>query len=375
MDSDMLTKPARPPVFAHLARKITHFKSDEGGAIAIFVLFLFVMMLLFGGIAVDVMRSEVRRVALVETYSRASLAASNLVIPPSQTPQIVAAEWISKAGLDDYVTYEYGTPTITGLSTTTARQTKVAGSVRSYNWFMHMMGEPYFDIPVVAAAQQGESKIEVIMALDITGSMAESSGSTTKIAALRSAASNFATILKYNKDAGGAYTIDKDPNKLISIGMVPYSSNVNIPVPLRNQFTVSKLSSWNYVANQGVPKINCFEINPSTFNTTALSLTTPIPMAAVANVASGSPGGVTVTAAGASNTNGANGGVITLSKPSPDAPAPIDVNSGTYMCNHGDNPNTGADESASNLVALPSTDIVALKAQIATLNPKGNTSI
>jgi hypothetical protein len=238
-----------------------------------------------------------------------------------------------------------------------------------------MMGVPYFDVPVKTAAQQGEAKIEVIMALDITGSMAESSGTTTKILALRQAASNFVTILKYNKDTSGNYTIPKDPNNLISIGMVPYSSNVNIPVALRNQFTVSKLSSWNYLANQGVPDINCFEINPSTFNTMALSTTTPIPMAAVANVASSSPGGVTVTAAGASNTNGANGGVVTLSKPSPDAPAAINTNSGTYMCNHGDDPNTGASERASNLVNLPTTDITALKAQIATLNPRGNTSI
>jgi hypothetical protein len=53
----------------------------------------------------------------------------------------------------------------------------------------------------------------------------------------------------------------------------------------------------------------------------------------------------------------------------------INTNSGTYMCNQGDNPSTGADESASNLVMLPSTDTTALKAQILTLNPRGNTSI
>lgn len=342
---------------------------------AIFVLILFVMMLLFGGIAVDVMRFEMRRVALQETMDRASLSASNVVIPPTKTPQSVAQEWIDMADLGDYITYDYAAPVITGNANATSRQTKITGKVRSYNWFMHMMDVPYFEAPTTSAAQQGEAKVEVIMALDITGSMAEASGSTTKIAALRQAASNFVTILKYNKDTSGNYTIPKDPNNLISIGMVPYSSNVNIPVALRNQFTVSKLSSWNYLANQGVPDINCFEINPSTFNTMALSLTTPIPMAAVANVASGSPGGVSVTAAGAANTNGANGGIVTLSKPGVDAPTAINTNSGTYMCNHGDNPSTGASERASNLVALPSTDMTALKAQIATLNPRGNTSI
>lgn len=343
---------------------------------AIFVLILFVMMLLFGGIAVDVMRFEMRRVALQETMDRASLSASNVVIPPTKTPQSVAQEWIDMADLGDYITYDYAAPVITGNANATSRQTKITGKVRSYNWFMHMMDVPYFEAPTTSAAQQGEAKVEVIMALDITGSMAEASGSTTKIAALRQAASNFVTILKYNKDTSGNYTIPKDPNNLISIGMVPFSSNVNVPVALRNQFTVSNLSSWNYVANQGVNSPNslnnCFEINPSTFGTMALSRTTPIPMAAVAMVAASSPGGVSVTAAGAANTNGQNGGIVTVSQANPTATV---YNSSSLMCNNGDNPSTGTDESASNLVQLPTTDITSLKAQILTLNPKGNTSI
>jgi len=375
MDSDMLTKPDARPVFADVSRKMAKFRSDEGGAIAIFALFIFVMMVLFGGIAVDVMRFEMRRVALQETMDRATLSASNVVLPVDQTPQSVALEWFNTAGLGDYLTYDYTVEEITGEATATSRRTTMKAKVRSYNWFMHMLDIPYFEGPTMSTAQQGVSKIEVIMALDITGSMAQSSGSTTKIAALRQAASNFATILKNDKDANGAYTINKDPNNLISIGMVPYSSNVNIPVDLRNQFTVSHLSSWNYLANQGVPNINCFEISPSTFGTMALSRTDPIPMASVALVAAGAPSNLSLIAVNANNTEGRNGGRIAISKPNPEAPTPINTNSGTYMCNHGDNPNTGADESASNLVMLPSTNISALTTQIGNLNPKGNTSI
>ncbi|MBN8632185.1 MAG: Tad domain-containing protein [Rhodobacterales bacterium] len=368
----MLIKPDARPVFAHLARKVLQFRSDEGGAIAIFVLMVFVLMVCFGGIAVDVMRFETRRVALQETLDRAVLSASNVVLPVSQTPQSVGMEWFQKAGLGDYITYDYATPAITGEATTTSRTARMTSSVRSYNWFTHMLGVPYFEAPsIVSAAQQGEAKLEVFLVLDITGSMSASSGSTTKIAALRQAATNFVTILKFNKDSGGNYTIPKDPNNLISIGMVPYSSNVNIPVELRNQFNVSHLSSWNYIANQGVPKINCFEINPDTFNTMALSRTDPIPMAAVANVAKGVPN-ASITDIGSSSTTATNGGSVNISRTSPVA---INTNSGTFMCNHGDNPSTGADESASNLVVMPATDMTALKAQIAQLNPRGNTSI
>ena len=371
MDSDMLTKPATRPVFAHVTRKFSQFRSDEGGAIAIFVLFVFVMMVLFGGIAVDVMRFEMRRVALQETMDRATLAASNVVLPVSQSPQSVALEWFNKAGLGDGLTFDYATPVITGEATASSRTATIKSQVRSYNWFMHMLDVPYFEGPTVSTAQQGVSKIEVMMVLDITGSMAENSGSTTKIAALRQAATNFVTILKYSKDSSGAYTINKDPNNLISIGMVPYSSNVNIPVGLRNQFAVSHLSWWEGVANQGVPNINCFEIPESTYGQTALSTTDAIPMQAVAQTASGNPR-ATITGIGSGSTTATNGGSVNISFTGAAEPS---KNTNSYTCNHGDNFSTGADETASNLVMLPTTDIAALKTQINQLNPRGTTSI
>lgn len=371
----MFDKAAKRKVSTYVVRKIVGFRSDESGSIAIFVMIFFVMMLYVGGIGVDVMRSEMRRVAYHQTLDRASLAASNIVLPPSQTPVSVAQDWWDKAGLGDELTVDNITPTITGESTASSRVTKMEGSVRSYNWFMTMLSVPYFDIPMSSAAQQGVSKIEVLLTLDITGSMAQSSGSTTKIEALRQAASNFVTIMKYNRDGSGNYTIPKDPNNLVSIGLVPYASNVNVPVDLRNQFTVSHLSWWNTLPLQGIPGHNCLEIDPSTFGATELSTSATIPMAAVTNISSSAPGGVSVTAPGATNTNGANGGVVTLGQSGTMIPGATVYNSSGLMCNNGDDPATPADESATNLVMLPTTNIVPLKAQIASLKPKGNTSI
>jgi hypothetical protein len=51
-------------------------------------------------------------------------------------------------------------------------------------------------------------------------------------------------------------------------------------------------------------------------------------------------------------------------------------NTNSFTCNYGDNfSTTGTDESASNMVTLPTTDITALKTQIGQLNPRGFTSI
>jgi Putative Flp pilus-assembly TadE/G-like len=374
MDRDMFDKAAKRQVSAYVVRKIVGFRSDDSGSIAIFVMILFVMMLYVGGIGVDVMRSEMRRVAYHQTLDRASLAASNIVLPPSQTPTSVAQDWWNKAGLGDELTVDNITPTITGEATASSRITRMEGSVRSYNWFMTMLSVPYFDIPMSSAAQQGVSKIEVMLTLDITGSMAQSSGSTTKIEALRQAASNFVTIMKYNRDGSGNYTIPKDPNNLISIGLVPYASNVNVPVNLRNQFTVSNLSWWNETPLQGVPNHNCLEINPSTFGQTELSTDAPIPMAAVSDVSS-SAVSPTVVLPQDGSTNGRNGGVVTIGRTNPVTPNQITYNSASIMCNNGDDPATPADESATNLVMMPTTNITPLKTQIESLKPKGNTSI
>jgi Flp pilus assembly protein TadG len=378
MDRDMLTRPAKRPISAHVVRKFSDYLSDEGGSIAIFIVIMFVLILMLGGMAVDVVRFETRRVALQETLDRATLAAANIALPPETTPQEVVTEWFEKAGLGNELTYDYFPPTVGGSASTSSREATARATVRSYNHFMQMLELPYFEGPAVSVATQGISKVEVIMVLDITGSMADPSGSTTKIAALRDAASNFLTVLKYDKDAGGNYTIDKDPDDLVSIGMVPYSSNVNIPVALRNQFTaVSNLSSWNYVDNQGVqgPNINCFEIPESTYGSIALSTSTSIRMQAVAQTASGNPN-ASVTNIGNSNTTAMNGGSVAIGKPSPEAPAIPSKNTNSFTCNHGDNFSTpGTDESYSNLIALPSTDITALKTQISQLNPRGTTSI
>ena len=377
MDSDMLTKPDARPAFAHLARKFSQFRSDEGGSIAIFIAILFVMILMIGGIAVDTVRFEMRRVALQETLDRATLAAANISLPPSTTPQSVVTEWFTKAGLGNELTVDYFPPTVGGYATTSKREATARATVRSYNHFMQMLDMPYFEGPAVSVASQGIAKVEVFLVLDITGSMSGTSGTTTKIAALRQAASNFLTVLKYSKDTSGNYTIDKDPDDLISIGTVPYSSNVNIPVALRDQFTVSNLSSWDYVANQGVknPDTNCFEIPESTYDSLALSRTTPIRMAAVADTYRPN------TDPKPTITTNTDGGTVALNFRSSLTSASGTTGSVPYKksndvyCNHGDNFSTGADESGSNLVALPSTDIVALKAQIAQLNPRGTTSI
>ena len=336
--SDML-KPDARPVFAHVARRFADFRSDEGGAIAIFVLFIFVMMIMFGGIAVDVMRFEMRRVSLQQTLDRAVLAASSMS-QKTRTPEQITTEWFQVAGLGSELTFDYSAPTVSGFSNANKRTATASASVRSYNHFMGWLDVPYLEAPVVATAAEGIAKVEVVLVLDITGSMgdpASSSDTTTKIEALRQAADAFVTIVK------GA-----DAKNGVSIGMVPYSSQVNIPASLRQKYNATQVSSWNFVANQGVPDINCIEIPTSTYGSTALSTSLAMPMAAVADTTS--------TVSNTTNYLAA-------------ADYPPSTSFGPRVCT------TKTDDPEYNQLLLPTKDANTLKARIAKLTAAGNTSI
>ena len=57
---------------------IARFKNEEDGSLIAFSLFIFVAMLMFGGIAVDLMIYENKRTHIQNSTDRAVLAAANL---------------------------------------------------------------------------------------------------------------------------------------------------------------------------------------------------------------------------------------------------------------------------------------------------------
>jgi Flp pilus assembly protein TadG len=352
----MLTKPANHPVSAHVVRRFNDYLEDEGGSITIFVVLVFVVMLMLGGIAVDVMRFETRRVALQQTLDRAVLAASSMT-QKIRTPQDIASEWFTVAGLGNEFTYDYSAATVTGSASVNTRKATATATVRSYNHFMQMLDIPYFQAPVVAAAAEGIARVEVMLVLDITGSMssrASPTDSRSKIAALRDAADRFVTIVK------GA-----DSKNGVSIGLVPYASQVNVPASVRSRYNVTNLSHWDFVANQGVPETNCLEIPFSSYTSTALSTTTSISMSAVADLwFSGW---------------GRNSGETLLPHDGNYYAAsdyPPSIRFGPRICTtKADNPATAINEAEDNQVLLPTKDLPILKDRISRLTADGNTSI
>jgi hypothetical protein len=219
----------------------------------IFSLFMFVLILAMGGMAVDLMRYETTRAKLVGTNDRAVLAAADL--DQTLTPAEVVRDYYLKAGMLSYLD---GDPVVDeGIN---YRVVTASGRAEIPTFFF---GLPNFLLPdrgparqtlVVSSTSTAEervSDVEVSLVLDVSGSM----NSNNRITNLRPAARDFVTtVLENNTNA---------PQGLITISMVPYSAVVN-PGTAIEPYLTDITRSHNYST--------CPLFETSMFSSTALDL-------------------------------------------------------------------------------------------------------
>ncbi len=292
-----------------------HFSRREDGAVAYFSLVLFLIMFLIGGMAVDLMRFEHTRVTLQQTMDRSVLAGASL--QQTLSPTAVVSDYFAKAGLSEYL----DASSVVITQTMNSRNVRANASAISYNIFMDMLGVTQLVAPARAAAEQRRTNVEIVLVLDISGSMTGASGGTTKIAALKTAAKSFIDTVLAN-----------DTENRVSIAIVPYNAQVNMSASLRGKY--------NATFNHGVANINCLEVPASTYSSLNLSRTMAMPMYSHADNSS-------------STTRNTNFQAVT--------------NNGiaSQQC----------DPVPSAHIMLPSNNIPALKAKIDGLVAEGNTSI
>ncbi len=292
---------------------LTRFRRDEDGAIIIFGLMLFMLIAMIGGFAVDLMRYEERRTHLQNSLDRCTLMAASLT--NQLDPEGVVVDCMDKSGLAGQIE---DVEVTRGLN---FKNVAAKGKVPSNPFFMHMIGIDEFDAAAVSGAVQKVSNVEIVLVLDVSGSM-----QGAKIANLRTAAAEFVDTLLAN-----------DTDNRFAVSIVPYNAQVNLGETLRGKY--------NATNQHGVNNVNCLEIPSSAYATVGLSRTLALPMAAFADVTSGTYGGTGYTSR--TDTNAAT--------MNPNAP---------YCRN---NP--------ANIVRLPSNDVAQLQAQINGLQAAGNTSI
>ena len=297
-----------------ICQTATTFYRDESGALMVFGLVLLTLMLVMGGIGLDLMRYETTRVTLQNTLDRSTLAAAAMT--NAMDPEQVVRDYFLKAGLSDQLA------SVQVDSTSANRRVQSVGVADAKPFFMHMIGVDEFKAKARATAQQSMTKVEIVLVLDVSGSM-----SGQKIADLRSSAVEFVDTMLAN-----------DPDDNVSISIVPYNAQVNIGPQLRDAFdTITQKA--------GVINVNCVEVPPAAFASSGMPANIDLPMMAYADINNG--------------TSLSNSAV-----------SPLDIrfalpNYSSAFCK----------PSTVNIVRLPSNDATTLKAQINALQAGGNTSI
>ncbi|VDC28586.1 TadE/TadG family type IV pilus assembly protein [Pseudogemmobacter humi] len=309
-------------------RMIHRFLREEHGAMTPYILIFIFLMLVFGGISVDVMRFEARRVAVQNTLDRATLAVANMnqVLSLSRYgskqahAEAIVQDHFDKAGLGSSLEYVHLDDGIN------YRVVEARAKVVSNNFFMSILDVPTLNTMNASQAEQRISNVEIALVLDVSGSMYND---ITRITNLKSAAKDFIDMVLKN-----------DTENKISISIVPYNGQVNLGPDI--------FAMYNATHKHGYANSWCLDLPPSTYTSTSLSRFTALPQTPFAD-------------AWSSTTT--SGNWVALQRPAPDS-----VRSHLYA-------NVWCNPVEANYVRLHSNNIPVLKSQIEGLVAIGATSI
>lgn len=216
-----------------------HFSRNEDGVMTMFGLMVLMMMLLVGGIGVDIMRNEMERAKLQATIDRAVLAAAD--IDQTLDPEAVVNDYFDKAGMADYlssVTVDEGLNYRTVLATANSP---------TPTQFMRLMGVPELNAPARSKAEERISNVEISMVLDISGSMRYNN----KMSNLRTASKAFVDEV-----------LREETEDLISVSLVPYTAQVNAGEAIFEELNATERHPYSF----------CIDFEPVDFNSTTISM-------------------------------------------------------------------------------------------------------
>ena len=294
-----------------LSNRLMRFRRDDDGALIIFALVLFVLMTAMGGIAVDLMRYEATRTTLQNTLDRSTLAAASLT--QTLNPQQVVNDYFVKAGLVEYLT------SVSVSQGMNFREVVADANADTEPMFLHMLGIDSFEAPGHSMAEERISNVEIMLVLDVSGSM----NSNNRLANLKTAATAFIDTV-----------LASDQENLISIGIVPFNGQVNLGASL--------IAKFNAPYPTGQADVNCVDLPASVYSSAFMSTTLALPRTAHSDTYSS-------TSTANSYTN--------------------------YTSGAPDLANVWCPPQGNNIVRLPSQTIATLQAQINGLVAVGATSI
>ncbi len=197
-------------------RWLGRFARDEDGAIVAFAVFMFLMIVMVGGIGIDVIRSEMKRTRMQHTLDRAILAAADL--NQERDPAAVVEDYFDKSGMTDYLS---SVVVEDGLN---YRTVEANASLDLDTHFMRLFGIDTLSIPAAGRAEERVGNLEISLVLDVSGSM----NSNSRLSNLKVAAKDFVQTMADNSEDGS-----------LSVSIIPYATQVSVPENLFNTLNAS----------------------------------------------------------------------------------------------------------------------------------------
>jgi Flp pilus assembly protein TadG len=237
-----------PRLPAAARRRLRHFRRSEDGSAIIFTLFLLSVLLIVAGYAVDTMRFENKRARLQATLDRAVLAAADL--DQTLPCEDVVRDYFDKSDLLDEIT------SITCTESLNGRTVEATAALEMNTLFMQ--GTDQLVAPASGAATEFISDVEIVLVLDVSGSMR----SNSRLVNLRAAAQEFVNEV-----------LENDEEDRISVAIVPFNAQVNLGPTLFNAYA-------NVFDEHGLSNLHCVDLPTSAWNDPSISPSTSMPQAA-----------------------------------------------------------------------------------------------
>ncbi|WP_296429864.1 TadE/TadG family type IV pilus assembly protein [Roseovarius sp. BRH_c41] len=208
-----------------LVERTEMFIQEEDGTVTVLSFFIFVMFLMMGGIGLDTMRQEMARASLQATLDRAVLAGATASTEAGA--RTIVEDYFAKSGQSDYLLAQKD-----GDISTTLNAAKVtAGAELSLDtYLMKLAGVPTLSASGTATAEVRIPKLEAILVLDVSGSMA----SNSKIQNLQTAAKDFVTTVMNSSKPGDTV-----------MSIVPFSFSVTPPQSVFDALAVEETHNYS----------------------------------------------------------------------------------------------------------------------------------
>ncbi|WP_136443103.1 VWA domain-containing protein [Pacificoceanicola onchidii] len=220
------------------------FMADQSGSMSYFAVVGALVMMVFGGIGIDMIYAELKRNKVQNTLDRAVIAAAN--VTNEMDPSATVEQYFSAMGMSDAL------QSVDVMQDANNRQITAVGGVTMPSHLMGLIGVDTLQADGLATAVNGVGNVEISLVLDISNSMnITNSAGVSKVDQLKEAAKSFVdTLLPAD-----------NPDPLVSISIVPYSATVNLGDDLAGYFNIDAVHPFS----------NCVSFESSDYATTAVN--------------------------------------------------------------------------------------------------------